>query len=127
MINEDIQNRLKEIKTEELIWIVYICIIIFSFYSNSLEKDYFLNGNIKSRNKYRNTLIIIFSILIIVYTYFLKESIEDIRNLKPTDSEKKKTFVYLSFIASLFIAISGAIFLYIAISDEELDVELAFN
>lgn len=126
MIN-DIQERLKEIKTEDFIWIIYIGIIIFSFYSNTLERDYFLTGNIESRNKYRNTLIIIFSILIIVYTYFLKESIGDIRSLKPTDSDKRKTFVYLSFLASLFIAISGAIFLYIAISDEDLDVELAFN
>ena len=35
-------------------------------------------------------------------------------NLKPSDSEKRKTFVYLSFLASLFIAISGVIFLFIA-------------
>lgn len=127
MISEDLEKRLNELKTEEFIWIIYIGIIVFSFYSNSLERDYFITGNIESRNKYRNTLIVIFSILIVVYTFFLKESIDDIRNLKQTDSERRKTFVYLSFVASLFIAISGAIFLFIAISDENIDVELAFN
>lgn len=127
MISEDLEKRLNELKTEEFIWIIYIGIIVFSFYSNSLERDYFITGNLDSRNKYRNTLIIIFSILIVVYTFFLKESIDDIRNLKQTDSKRRKTFVYLSFIASLFIAISGAIFLFIAISDENIDVELAFN
>jgi len=127
MISEELQSRLNELKTEEFIWIVYIGIIIFSFYSNSLERDYFITGNKEIRDKYRNTLIIIFSILIVVYTYFLKESIIDLKNLKPTDSDRRKTFVYLSFIGSLLIAISGAIFLFIAISDENLDVELAFN
>lgn len=124
---ESLKKRLGELKTEELIWIVYIGIIIFSFYSNSLERDYLINNNLESRDKYRNTLIIIFSILIIVYTYFLKESIEDIRNLKSNDNERRKVFVYLSFIASLLIAISGAIFLFIAINDEDIEVELAFN
>lgn len=127
MYYKDLQERLKEINTEDFIWIIYIGIIIFSFYSNSLERDYFINNNLESRDKYRQTLIIIFSILIIVYTYFLKESIDDIRDLKPDDDNKKKTFVYLSFLASLLILISGAIFIYIAISDEDVEVELAFN
>ena len=72
-------------------------------------------------------MIIIFSILIVVYVYFLKNSVEDLNNLEPTDSLKKKRLVTLSFFASLFIAVSGFIFLYIAIVDEELNVELAFN
>lgn len=126
-MNNEIEDRLREINTEEFIWIVYIFIIILSFYSNSLERNYFKTNNKMSKKKYRNTIILIFSILIVVYTYFLKESIIDIRNLKPTDSDRKKTFVYLSFLASLFIATSGAIYLFIAFSDVDLDVELAFN
>ena len=43
------------------------------------------------------------------------------------DSEKKKRLLYLSFLASLLIFISGIIFLYIAISDTDLNVELSFN
>ena len=41
--------------------------------------------------------------------------------------QKKKELITLSFIASLLIAISGFIFLYIAINDEDINVELAFN
>lgn len=127
MERENLQDRLRELSTEDLIWVIYIGIIILSWFSNSLERDYFVNNNLSSRDKYRNVIIIIFSILVVIYTYFLKESINDISNLKPTDSDKKKTFVYLSFIGSLLIAISGVIFLFIAINDENLDVELAFN
>ena len=71
--------------------------------------------------------MLIFTILIIVYTYFLKDSYEEIKSLKPYDSERKKTLTYLSFLGSLLIAISGAIFLVISILDESIEIEIAFN
>ena len=123
----DIENKMKEMKIEEFIWVIYIGIIVLSFYSNNLERKYYLFNDLISKSKYRNTLIIIFSILIIVYLYFLKDSYDGLKKLKATDSEEKKKLVILSFIASLLIAISGFLFLYIAYSDKELDVELAFN
>ena len=123
----DINNKLKQIETENYIWIIYIFIIILSWYSNSLEKKYFIYNDINSREKYRTTLIIIFSILIIVYLYFLKSSYDDVKNIKTYDSEKKKQLVNASFLASLLIAISGFLFLYIAIRDDSIDVEIAFN
>ena len=91
------------------------------------ERNYFIFNDIDSKNKYRYIMILIFSILIIVYFYFLYDSYKSINDLKCSDSEKKKRLVYLSFLASLLIFISGAIFLYIAISDTDLNVELAFN
>ena len=124
----NLDNRINELKNEELIWIVYIGIIIFSFLSNYYEKKYLLNNNdIRSKNIYRRIMILIFTILVLVYLYFLKDSIESIKSLKKEDSSKKKQLTYLSFVASLLIAISGFIYLYIAYSDEDLDVEIAFN
>lgn len=124
---DEIQERLKEIKIEDFIWIIYIGIIFFSWYSNSLETKYFKYNDLESKEKYREITIIIFITLLIVYYYFLKDSIDSIKKLKETDSDKKKLLVYLSFIASLLIFISGIIFLFIAISDEDVDVEIAFN
>ncbi len=127
MSYEEINKKLNQIKIEDFIWIIYIGIIILSFYSNRLEADYYVNNNKISKEKYRKNIILIFSILVFVYIYFLKSSIDDINNLKPWDSLEKKRLVILSFIASLLIAISGFIFLYIAFKDNNLDVELAFN
>ena len=127
MSREEIRDRIADLNVEDFIWIIYLGIIALSYYSNHLERKYFLNNDIFSKNQYRKLIIIIFSILIVVYLYFLKDSVESIRDLKPTDSEKKKRFVYLSFIGSLFIAVSGLIFLYISLKDQDLDVELAFN
>ncbi len=123
----NINDKLKELKIEEIIWIIYIGIIILSFYSNKLEKNYFLFKDQTSKEKYRKNMILIFSILIFVYFYFLKDSFNSIKNLKKYDTDKKKKLNYLSFIASLLIFISGIIFLYIAYNDYDIDVELAFN
>ena len=124
---EQLNNKLKQLKIEDFIWLIYIGIIFLSWYSNTLERKYFIYNDNISKEKYRNTMILIFSILIVIYLYFLKDSYNDYKNLKPYDSEKKKELVTLSLFSSLLIAISGAIFLYIAILDEDLNVELAFN
>ena len=120
-------DKLKDLKIEEIVWIIYIGIIIFSFYSNSLERKYILYNDLKSREKYRITLIIIFTILSLIYYYFLKDSYESVQELNMYDTLNKKNLTYLSFLGSLLIFISGLIFLYIAFSDETLDVEIAFN
>ena len=127
MNNNELNKKLQQLKNEDYIWIIYIAIIILSWYSNDLERKYYIYKDNISKEKYRNIMILIFSILIIVYLNFLKDSYNDLQNLKPSDSEKTKNLVTLSFVASLLIAISGIIFLYIAIMDEELNVELAFN
>lgn len=127
MNNEEVKKRLKTLKIEDTIWVIYLGIIIASWYSNNLERDYFINGNTQSKEKYRKIIITIFTILIICYLYFLNDSYQDIKNLKNNETTTKKNLVYLSFIGSLLVAISGFIFLYIAIKDEKLDIEIAFN
>jgi len=123
----EIENKLKQITIEDYIWIIYIGIIILSWYSNALERKYYIFNDTKSKEQYRQILILIFSILIVVYLYFLKSSIDDIKSLKKTDSKEKQELTYLSFLGSLLITISGIIYLYIAIEDNNINVELAFN
>ena len=127
MKDSDLLYKLRELKIEDSIWIVYMGIIALSWYSNDLERRYFLNNDSKSKKDYQKIIIIIFSILIVVYMYFLKDSFEGLQNLKSTDSSKKKELTSLSFMGSLLIAVSGFIFLYIAIMDDDIDVEIAFN
>ncbi len=123
---KEVNDRLKDIKIENYIWLIYLGIIVLSYYSNYLEKDYFLNNNKKSKEEYRKIIIFIFSVLLIVYYYFLKGSYDDLKEIDRYDNEKQKK-VILSFLASLLIFISGSIFLYLAYIDDNLDIELAFN
>ena len=97
-MNEDL-SRLKDIKIENYIWIIYIGIIVLSWYANGKEKNYILT----------------------------KSSYDDVLELKPGDSNKKIVLRYASFIGSFLILISGIIFLIIAIVDDNIDTEIAFN
>lgn len=124
---DEINSKLKQLKIEDFIWVIYIGIIILSWYANSLEKKYFIFNDLCCKDKYRRVMIFIFTVLIFVYFYFLNDSYKDFRNLSNKDSCKKQNLVFLSFVASFLIFISGLIFLYIAYKDEKLDVELAFN
>ena len=126
-MNEELLKKLKQLEIEDFIWFVYIGIIIMSWYSNSLERNYFIYNDLESKEKYRKIIIGIFSVLIIVYLYFLKDSYEDVKNININNLSEKDYLTILSFIASLLIAISGFIFLYIALEDKNLNVELAFN
>lgn len=121
----NINKRLKQIKIENNIWIIYIGIIILSFYSNLLEKDYFLTNNTYSKEKYRKINTLIFSILIIVYTYFENDAITSFQNKDKTS--KQKYYDNLILIATSAVLLSGIIFLYIILDDDNLDTEIAFN
>ena len=125
-INEK-NERLKDIKTENLIWVIYIGIIILSWYANSKEKHFILYKDNKSKKEYQKLMILIFSILVIAYYYFAKDSLEDYQKLTPFDNKKKRNLTTASLIASLFILVSWLILLGIAIEDDDIDIEIAFN
>ena len=124
-MNMDVEKRLQQINIENYIWVIYLIIIGFSFISNELEKDYFVNHNLKSKEQYRKINIMIFSVITIIYLYFVKESYESVK--EKNKSETLKKYDFLSFIASSLVFISGIIFLYIAIDDKDIEEEIAFN
>ena len=124
-MNYNINKRLDLIRIENYIWVLYLFIIGFSFYANHLEKDYFLTNNIKSKNTYRLINASIFVVLIFIYSYFEKEAILSLFNNDRSDKQKKLDT--LSFIATTSVLISGFLFLYIVLDDDELLEEIAFN
>lgn len=121
----DNYKRLKQIEIENKIWIVYFFLIGLCLYGNSFEKKYFLYGNNYDKEKYRKITIIIFSIAVIIYFYFFVDSYKDVKN--NNYNTKSKSYSELSFLGSTLILISGLIFLYLAVDDTDLDIELAFN
>ena len=118
---------LKKIKTENYVWIIYFILIGLCLYGNTFEKNYVLYNDQKSKKTYRKITIFIFAVALIIYLYFFFDNYKDVKNLKPTDSKRKKDLNELSLLGSTLILIAGLIFIYIAIVDTELDVELAFN
>ena len=123
----DVDKRIKQINTENFVWIVYIFIIGLCLYANKYEKKYFYTNDITAKEKYRNLTIFIFIIAVIVYIYFFIDNYNDCKELKPTDSIEKKNLNELSLVGSTLVLISGLIFLYISFVDKDLNVEVAFN
>lgn len=118
---------LREIETENFVWIVYLFIIGVSFLANYFETNYYKTGNVDAKDKYRILNIFVFSVALLVYLYFFKENYNNVNSLKSTDSKEKILFNELNYLASILIVIAGAILLYIAIFDKNLDTEIAFN
>lgn len=124
---KDKLDRLEDIRIENYIWIVYLVIIGISYYANYKEKRYILYDDDVSKREYQNLLTLIFSILVVVYFYFVRDSYKAVVDLDYMDSSKKVALTYASFVGSLLVFVSGVIFLVIAILDEEIDIEIAFN
>lgn len=124
MENKELEQKLKQLKTEDFIWLIYIGIIFASWISNGYERKYFIENDLDNKKNYRIIMTIIFIVLVAVYIYFFKDSYKDLKNIKPSDSKRKKD---LTFIASLLILISVIIYLFVVIADENIEVELAFN
>lgn len=118
-------ERIKKIEIENHIWIIYIGIIFLSFLGNSYEKNYFLTNNQNCKETYRKLNILVFTILVLVYSYFENDAIKSFKN--KNKSIKQHKYDTLSLIATTFVFISGLIFLYILIVDEDLLEEIAFN
>ena len=118
-------DRLKKIKTENDIRIIYLIIVLSSYWSNYYEKDYFINNNTSSKNHYKTINTLIFTILVLIYTYFEKDALNSF--LDKNKSTTIKTYDTLILIATTFVLISGVIFLYIILVDNNIDEEIAFN
>ena len=124
-MNEELLERLKLLKKEDIIWTILIGLLILSFYANKIERDFLIHHNQKSREQYRHLQIFIFVVATLTYLFYMVYDYRDLFKLNETDSPKKIEHAYLSFIASLFIFIAGVIFIYIAVTDTELETEIS--
>lgn len=123
----DNEKILREIKIENYIWILYLVIIGIAFYANNREEKYFRYNDEKAKKDYQKLNIIIFSVALAVYLYFFVGTYQNVQNLKPSDSKEKRFFEQANLVGTSLILIAGVIFLFIAISDEDLATEIAFS
>ena len=87
-MNKDLENKLRELNIEDMIWFIYIGIIFMSWYSNSKERLYFKNNDLEAKKTYIKVTKCIFTILVIVYSYFLYDSFSaSYKNISMSPSE----------------------------------------
>lgn len=123
----EVENRLKQIRDENIIWIIYFILIGICLYNNKIEKEYFLTGNEEAKKLYRYINIFIFIVAIVVYLYFFYNDYNAVKDLNYKDSNKKQNLTKLALLGSTFILLSGLIFLYVVVKDKNIETEVAFN
>ena len=122
----DISKKLKRLRNEDFIWIVYFFIVVFALYSNKLDRDYLLKkvNEAYKREKYIN--ITIFFIAFFIYLYFLLLLTEDLGSMEKNFNDPVYRSTFIQLIAAILFLIGGAIYLINEITrkDDALDVGL---
>ena len=120
-MNRTITEKLKETAIEDIIWLIYLFIVIANLYGNYLERDYILNHNIKSHILFKNINKYVLIIVFFIYIYFVYQSYGSVKNLKENASDKKVFLTNLTLISALLFLIAGALNIFIQNNSEDDD------
>lgn len=108
----NIERKLKLLKEEDFIWLIYFFIIIFAIISNKNERLSLLfnNSNNSKTAKIINSIILI--IAFSIYLYFVIVTIENFDLLKKSGSDKDVRVAFERLIANILFLVAGAIAIY---------------
>ena len=122
----DISKKLKRLRNEDFIWIVYFFIVVFALYSNKLDRDYILKKDNEAYKKEKYINITIFFIAFFIYLYFLLLLTEDLGSMEKNFNDPAYRSTFIQLIAAILFLIGGAIYLINEITrkDDALDVGL---
>ena len=114
------EENLKLIERENIVWYIYFLIILLALYTNKLEKDnlYCHDSNKEKLAKKINSLILVVAFLI--YLYFTSVSIN---SCKKNMDQKSKRVAFERLIVNFLFLIAGAIAIF-ADYDSNTDIDL---
>ena len=124
--NMEILNRLKQLRNEDFIWIIYFFIAAFALLSNVFERDFVLTKNSNSFKKSKTINVIIFFVAFFIYLYFVLLFTSNLNNMEKNFNNAKYRNTFLQLIAALLFLVGGAIYLMQEILTNEVD-EIGFG
>jgi len=115
--------KLRDIRIENFIWIVYLFISAAALLSNYFETDYIKTKNKKDYYIYKKINITIFIIAFFIYLYFLYRNYKNVSELKKTISNNKKVlYSQINLIAAILFLIGGILYLYTESNDIDTEI-----
>ena len=123
-MDNDTIRRIKEIEFEDMVFVIFIVIIIMSYIANDFEKKYFVYKDEGDKESYYYLQIIIFLIIVVINIYYVLANLKEVSNLSWNDSYKRRKYAKLDLIASISALVATSIILYIAISDKDIESEI---
>ena len=97
------------------------------YYANKKEIDFFLNENENSKREYYYIMIFIFLVVVIISGYYSYQGYIEVLNKKTKIYSKQKEYTNLNFISNTLALISALIYLYIAITDTNIEAEISLS
>ena len=122
----NIGEKLKRLKNEDLIWLIYFFIVIGALMSNNYEKNYLLTGNSSNQKKFKVLNITIFSVAFFIYLYFVLLNYEDVATLKKDATRKEVLNAHIGLISALLFLVAGALALIGEINRGGPDEDIGF-
>ena len=105
----DINKTLKLLNNEDIVWIIYLFIVVFALYTNKLEREYIFD---KDKNKKKNASKINTIILVVAFFIYLYLASVAMDSCKYTKNEKDKRIAIERLIVSLTFLVGGALAIY---------------
>lgn len=116
---DNLNDKLKRLRNEDLIWIIYFFIVVFALYSNKLDRDYLINHNSSSYRREKTINVTIFFISFFIYLYFVLLLTKDIGKMEANFHNPQYRSTFIQLIAALLFLIGGAIYLINEVSRED--------
>lgn len=120
----DVEKKLKRLKNEDIIWIIYFFIVVFALYSNKLDRDYLLKKDKDAYKREKSINITIFFIAFFIYLYFLLLLTEDLGNMEKNFDDPNYRSTFIQLIAAILFLIGGAIYLINEITRKDYDLDV---
>ncbi len=121
----DLNQTLKELKNEDIIWIISIFTAFFALISNSIERKYTDQKVPKFKKDFKTINIFIGVVSFFVYLYFLVLTYSRFKENNPNTSFKTMRIRQANFIAASLVIIASVIYLITEIlSDDDTDIDL---
>jgi len=124
-MDNELRERIKQIENENIVFGIFIFLIILSYIANKREINYFVNGSEEDKVTYYYIIVFVFVIVVIINIYYVYVSYKEVISLREQGYSKRKKYAELNLIASLVALVASSILLYIAVTDTELDAEVS--
>ena len=121
----NIFRRLRRLRNEDFIWIIYFFIAAFAILANHYETDFLIKKDLVAYKKEKIIHISIFLVAFFIYLYFVLLFTQDLNNMEKNFNNEKYRNTFLQLIAALLFLIGGTIYLFEAISERDIE-EIGF-
>lgn len=118
-------RKLKLLKEEDFIWLIYYFIITFALVANELERRFLIDNKepeINIAKKINSTILII---AFFIYLYFVLVTIQNFDILKKNGTRKEVRVAFERLIANIIFLVAGAIAIYADYDSNTIGTDIA--